>query len=302
MKFIVAGGTGFIGTSLVGEALLAGNTVVVLSRHPGSVKQSHPGLIVEQWDGKNRAAWARHLETADAVVNLTGELLSAKRWTKKQKGLILSSRIDSTKVLVQAIGASSRKPSVLINASGTGFYGDVPSGEVTESFPAGNDFLAQVCHRWEQEASAVHAHEVRVVTLRFGIVLAKGGGALQKMMLPFRFFAGGYLGSGNQWLPWIHRDDVIQGILFLLMNSTISGPVNFAAPESVTMKEFCKKLGKAMQSPSWTAIPPFALRLMLGEMADILLTGQRVVSKKLIDAGFVFKFPALQQALESILK
>jgi uncharacterized protein (TIGR01777 family) len=242
----------------------------------------------------------RYVETASAVINLTGEIIAGKRWSEQQKARILDSRVESTRALVEAIRVSESKPSVLINISGVGYYGNVSSGDVSEISPAGNDFLSHVCLRWELEAARAQSFGVRVVTPRLGVVLARDGGALPRISLPFTFFVGGYLGSGNQAFPWIHRDDLIACLIFLLRDSSLSGPVNVVSPSMVTMKEFCAALGRAMRRPLWTFVPALALKLILGEMADMLLTGQRAAPLRLQQAGFSFRFPVLDHALNDL--
>jgi uncharacterized protein (TIGR01777 family) len=301
MTIIVAGGTGFIGNALVERLLQERHNVVLLTRNPSKVEQSRPNLRVEEWDAKTIGPWGEDMNRADAIINLTGEIIAGKRWTKRQKEVILRSRVDATRALVQAIEQASKKPSLLISASAAGFYGNVPSGDVPESFPRGTDFLAAVCGHWEEEALAAAKSGVRVLTPRLGVVLAHDGGALARMLLPFKFFIGGPLGNGKQWFPWIHRDDVVDGILFLLQSSTISGAVNFVAPEPLTMKEFSRRIGEILHRPSWAPVPSLALRILLGEMADMLLTGQRVIPKKLIDDGYVFRYPSLASALREIV-
>ncbi len=300
MKIIVAAGTGFIGKALVNRLHHEEHSVIVLTRNPAKIEPHTKNVITEIWDSATLSDWARHFDGADAIVNLTGELIAGKRWSKQQKEIILKSRVQSTNILVEAIRQTSRKPSVLINISGVGFYGNVPSGDVPETFPNGNDFLAHVCNEWEKAALKAHALGVRVVIPRLGVVIGKNGGALPRLMLPFKLFSGGYLGSGKQWFPWIHLDDVVKAIVFAIKNPSLSGPVNVVAPEAVTLKTFCEVLGKIMHRPSWTFVPSFVLRLALGEMADMLLTGQRAIPKKLLNAGFTFRYPTLEHALNSI--
>lgn len=300
MTIIVTGGTGFIGNALVERLLQERHNVILLTRNPVKV-QSRPNLRMEKWDAKTIGPWEEVVHSADAVINLAGEIIAGKRWTKRQKEVILGSRVDATRVLVRAIEQASKKPSLLVSASAVGYYGSVPLGDVPESFPRGSDFLADVCGRWEEEALAAAKSGVRVVTPRLGVVLAHDGGALARMLLPFKLFVGGPFGDGKQWFPWIHRDDVVEGILFLLRSSTISGAVNFVAPEPLTMKEFSRRIGGILRRPSWAPVPSLALRILLGEMADMLLTGQRVIPKKLTDAGYVFRYPSLTEALREIL-
>lgn len=301
MKIIVSGGTGFLGRPLVKRLLEANHSVVLLTRNPSSARDlKHESIQVEQWDGKSVGTWAQQMDGADAVINLAGESIGGKRWSERQKGCILNSRLDATKTLVSAIAQAKKKPSVFISASAVGYYGNVESGDVTESHPRGNDFLSDVCEKWEQESGKAVPLGVRVVNTRTGVVLEKGGGALKKMLFPFKLFAGGPLGSGEQWFPWVHRDDLIEIILSILQNPALSGPVNVSAPESVTMKEFCTALGKAIHRPSWAPVPAFVLRAALGEMSLIVLTGQRVVPKKLQEAGYTFRYPKLETALQTI--
>ncbi len=303
MKILLSGGTGFIGNALLKRLVEEKHRVILLTRHPGSVRDLPRDLVeVEQWDGKTPGSWADCIEEVDGVVNLAGESIGAKRWTNTRKQLIITSRVEPTKAIVAAMAAAKKKPAVLVNASAVGYYGNVESGDVIESHPRGNDFLADLCERWEQEARAAEKLGVRVVMLRTGIVLEKDGGALKKFLLPFKFFVGGPLGSGQQWLPWVHRDDVVRAMIFALQNPSLWGPVNLAAPDTVTMEGFCSALGRAMGRPSWAPVPAILLRLLLGEMAGMVLTGQRVIPKKLEEAGYTFLHPKLDEALTAVLR
>jgi uncharacterized protein (TIGR01777 family) len=303
MTILVVGGTGFIGDALVHQLLGEGHSVVLLSRRAQSVKNLDRKLVqVEEWDGKTTGPWVHRLENVNGIVNLAGASIGAKRWTEARKAVVVTSRIESTRALVSGIRLMKERPGVLVNASAVGYYRDVESGDVTESHSAGIDFLASLCKQWEGEAQKAEEFGVRVVRLRFGVVLEKGGGALEKMTLPFRFFVGGPLGSGRQWLPWVHRDDVIDAIIFSLQNPNISGPVNVSAPDQVTMREFSQALGRTMHRPSWARVPAFVLRGVLGEMAGTVLTGQRAVPRKLEDARFAFRYPKLDEALRAIVK
>jgi uncharacterized protein (TIGR01777 family) len=303
MRVVIAGGSGLIGRKLIDRLLQAQHEVTVLSRRPENVHKIFPAVHVEFWDAKTGSVLVNILDGADAVINLTGESIAAKRWTQIQKELILSSRIESTQTIIDAIKQTKRKPSVLLNASAAGYYGNVPEGEVIEASPRGTGFLADVCALWEAEALKVQEIGVRVVLLRTGIVLDKNDGALWKLLVPFRLFVGGPLGSGKQWFPWIHLQDEISAILFTMENEHITGPLNLSAPESVRMLEFCRKLGSILYRPSWMYVPAFVLKLALGEMAEpLLLHGQKMLPQKLIDAGFKFQFPELEDALEDILR
>jgi uncharacterized protein (TIGR01777 family) len=302
MTILVAGGTGFIGHPLVRQLPVEGHNVILLSRHPQLVRNLDSKVFhVLEWDGKTIRPWVDRLENVDGIVNLAGESIGAKRWTEARKAVLLTSRAEPTRALVSGIKMMKKRPSVLVNASAVGYYGDVENEDVTESHPAGSDFLASLCKQWEVEAQRAEEVGVRVVRLRFGVVLGKGGGALEKMIIPFRFFVGGPLGSGRQWFPWVHRDDVAGAIIFSLQNPSISGPVNVSAPNLVTMREFSQTLGKVMHRPSWARVPAFVLRIVLGEMAGTVLTGQRAVSAKLEDAGYVFRYPRLDDALSAIV-
>lgn len=302
MKIVIAGATGLIGGSLTKSLIGSGHTVVVLTRNvQGGTISPPPHLHVEYWDGKSAGVWQRQIEDADAVINLAGESLGARRWTRSRKRVLVSSRLEPTTALVNAMEVSRTKPGVFVNASAVGYYGPVDVGHVVEGSPSGDDFTSTLCVQWEQAALAAQALGVRVVLLRSGIVLDPRGGALQKMILPFRLFAGGPLGSGDQWLPWIHKEDEVGAICFLLEHEGVSGPVNLAAPESVTMRMFCRSLGNVMKRPSIMRVPSFVLRALLGEMAEIVLAGQRVVPEKLLQMGFKFRFPELNDALNDLM-
>ncbi len=300
MKTVLFGGSGFLGKYLIAKLAENGHQITLVSRRPDIVGKTLPSSVsIKPWAPPEQLASI--LEGSDAIVNLAGASIGTKRWSTKRKEEILSSRIDSTQTIVEAIGRTSKKPSVLVNASAVGYYGNVPDDEVTETYPAGRDFLADVCARWEAEAMKAEQLGVRVVLLRSGIVLAKDGGALQRMLLPFRLCVGGPIGSGRQWFPWIHIDDEISAMVYALENSRIVGPVNLAAPDSITMKQFCTALGKAMHRPSWAPVPSFVLKIVLGEMAEALvLGGQKVIPKKLKEGGFRFRYTKVGDALSAI--
>jgi len=301
MNIVILGGTGFIGTQLVQTLALANHHITLLSRNPASAQNPRiPSVEARLWDPAGNLSQV--LEGTDAVINLAGESIGSNRWSKPQKERILSSRVSTTQAIVRAIGHTRRKPTVLLNASGVGYYGHVASGDVTEDSPRGNDFLSGVCARWEEEARSAEQFGVRVVLLRSGLVLAKNGGSLLKLMLPFRLFAGGPLGSGQQWFPWIHLEDEVGAIVFCLMHPEVSGPANLVAPHSVTMSQFCTSLGKAMRRPSWLRVPSVVLKVAIGEMAEgLVLVGQKAIPKKLAANGFDFKYQDVDTALGAIL-
>ncbi len=300
MNVVVAGGTGFIGSTLLPKLLLAGHEVVLLTRSLLE-RPAAPGVTRVRWDGRTQGAWVSSIRTADAVINLAGESIGGGRWTRARKGRILESRISASRALLEAIRLSEKKPSVVICSSAVGYYGSVATGDVAEDHPAGSGFLSDVCVRWEQEARALGELVPRLVVLRTGVVLGRDGGALGKMLLPFRLFTGGPIGTGRQWFPWVHADDVAEVVLFALTTPALEGPVNVVAPGIVDMRAFCAALGAALSRPSWLPVPSFALRAVLGEMADMVLTGQRAVPAKLLSLGYPFAHPALGEALESVL-
>ena len=298
MNIVIAGGSGFIGEALARKLSTENHRVTILTRNPQKKSSFH----ALQWDGKTLGEWSTALDGCDAVINLTGELLAGRRWSKAQKDRIISSRVHSTKVIVEAIKNAEHKPHTLINASGVGYYGDVPSGDVFEDHAPGNDFLAQVCAQWEDEARAAEQSGVRTVMTRLGVVLENGGVALPRLAMPFRLFVGGWIGTGKQWFPWIHRDDVIGAMIFAIEHTSLSGPVNLTAPQMTTNKEFCRVLGNVLHRPCWAPVPSFVLKIALGEMAEMLLAGQRAVPRKLQQHGYTFRFPSAFEALQSIYR
>lgn len=300
MKILLCGATGFIGKSLINELLKAGHDLILLTRNPSKI-HARPGLTLLPWDGKTTQLWAHSAEGVDAVINLAGEGIADKRWSTARKEALIQSRVQSTKAVVDFIRTAKKRPAVLINASAVGYYGNVPEGTVTEASAKGTGFLAETCDLWEKESRQAETLGVRTVMIRIGIVLEQGGGALSKMVFPFKIFAGGPLGSGKQWFPWIHRDDIIGAILFILKKPEISGPVNLVSPNPVTMNDFCKALGRVLKRPSWAPVPGFMLKIILGEMADMLLGGQRAVPNKLNAAGYSFKYNDAEGALRASL-
>lgn len=297
MRIVLAGGTGFLGSALRRSLEAAGHEVAVLTRRPSVVPL---GVSVVRWDGKTLSGWAGKLEGADAVINLCGSSI-ARRWTPPVKEDILRSRVEPTRALVGAIERCLRRPKLLINASAVGYYGEGGEKDLTEESPAGEGFLAEVCRQWEEAAVGAEAFGTRVVRLRLGVVLGPKGGILARMAPPFQLFIGGPLGSGKQWLPWIHLDDVIGVIDRALHDLDLAGPVNVVAPQPVRMDQFCRELGHALRRPSWARVPVFVLRgLMLGEAADVALVSQRVLPRKLEAAGYSFRRGVLRDALEQV--
>ena len=298
MRLVIAGGTGFIGTALCARLLELGHSLILLTRSPSPATTSANQKWLS-WNPRSPGAWEEAINGSDGVINLAGEPV-AKRWTERQKEKIASSRIATTSTLVTAIGKVKEKPKFLLNASAIGYYGPHADETLTEESGTGNDFLSRLCAAWEKEAIKAEDHGVRVLRLRTGIVLGKGGGALAKMVLPFKLFLGGPLGDGNQWMSWIQMEDEIGLILFLLEHPDAHGAINATAPNPVTMSEFCKTLGDALNRPSWAPVPAFALRLLFGEMAEMLLTGQRVLPSGAQKLGYVFQYPTLLEALQAL--
>lgn len=299
MKVLIFGGTGFIGKNLCRALLSAGYKVCVVSRNPKKSGLPDSGAEVVEWN-VSAGLPLELLEDVNIIINLAGESIGKRRWTQPVKEKILKSRVQTTQAIVNAIKKQRIIPRVLINASAVGFYGPHGDEEITESTPAGHDFLAEVCRAWEEEAFKAQTLGVRVVAVRIGVVIGDEG-ALTRMETPFRFYVGGPLGTGAQWMSWIHIKDLTRLIQFAAENENINGPVNATAPEPVRMKEFCSVLGRAMGRPSWLPAPGFLLKALLGEMSDMLLNGQRVLPDKLRKEGFVFRFPSLETALKDII-
>jgi uncharacterized protein (TIGR01777 family) len=308
MKIIIAGGSGFLGSPLAEMYAEDGHDVRVLTRslEPGDMRHDPgtgvPGITRVGWaaDG-NTGPWAAVVEGADAVINLSGESLAAKRWSAEAKKRFRESRILATRSLAVAILAAKVPPAVLVSGSAVGFYGPSEGQPLTESDPAGTDFLAQLCSDWEQEARKAERPGTRVVLLRTGIVLERSGGALPEMMRPFRFFVGGPIGSGRQYVSWIHRLDWIEIVRWIVLTPAVSGPVNATAPHPVTNRHLSRALGRAMHRPSLLPAPGFAVKIVVGEFADSILTGQCVLPARAQKNGYHFRYPEIEQAFRGIL-
>ena len=293
MQVVVAGGTGFLGTALVTQLRTDGHEVTVLTRHARRADQY-------EWSPYGpHSGWVHVLEGADAVINLAGAPI-AMRWTAAHKREMWNSRLRSTRTLIAATRSVRRAPAIFINASAIGTYGDRGDEMLTEDSTSGSGFLASMGAAWEKETLSAPPR-TRVVLLRTGIVLEQDGGALPRMALPFRFFAGGPLGSGQQYVSWIHRDDWTAMVSWALTSEGVSGPLNVTAPHPVTNLAFARTLGRVLRRPAFLPAPAFALRAVLGEMADVVVTGQRVLPAKAHALGFEFSHPELEGALRSIL-
>jgi uncharacterized protein len=305
MKVAVTGATGFVGSRLVERLQSAGHQILVLSRDAAKAKRIFPTdqfaqVEVLQYTPETSGDWQQAIATCQGVVNLAGAPIAESRWTPERRQEILNSRKVGTQKLVEAIANANSKPTVLVNASAIGYYGTSETASFTESDGAGAGFLAEVCQAWEAEAEKVTAMGTRLVILRTGIVLGAGG-AIAKMLLPFRIFAGGPLGSGKQWFSWIHREDMVSLILTALTQSSWSGVYNATAPNPVRMTELCQALGSTMNRPSWLPVPNFALELLLGDAAQVVLEGQQVLPERSQAAGFQYQFSQVKSALEDIV-
>lgn len=307
MRVIITGGTGLIGSALAQSLAADAHEVLVLSRNPAT--HTFPaGVRGEKWDGKTAAGWGHLADGADAIVNLAGAPIAGTgliptRWNAERKRRIRQSRIDAGTAVTEAIAAASNKPKVLIQSSGADYYGNVPSNQiVTEASPNGDGFLANVTIDWEASTAAVEAMGVRRVVLRTGMVLSTKSGSLPITVLPFRFFVGGPLGSGQQWWPWVHLEDAVHAIRFLIENEAATGAYNLCTPNPQKNKDFAKTIGRVLNRPSLLPVPAFALKLVLGEIAAIVLDGRRAIPEKLQEDGFAFKYAELEAALQDLLK
>lgn len=296
MRIVIAGGSGFLGRALADAWRHDGHQVKVLTRRSGALAGDDI-----RWNPETGGAWTSALERTDAVVNLAGEGIADQPWTVARKAAILSSRVTPTRTLAEAIRACANPPRIFISASGIGFYGTPGDQLLTEESAPGSDFLATVCQSWERETAAAGG-VARIVFLRTGVVLSRDGGALPRMALPFRFFVGGRLGTGRQYVSWIHRQDWVEMVRWALNTSQISGPLNVTAPGPVTNAEFTLALAAAMRRPAFFPVPAFVLRGILGrEMADaLLLEGQRALPRKAETLGFRFRYPTVDAALAAI--
>lgn len=300
MHLVLAGATGFLGRPLLARLAADGHDVTVLTRRP----RGRSGARELAWQPDGHAGpWASALDGADAVVNLAGESIADGRWTPARKLTLLESRLLPTRSLVAAIERCERRPAVLVNASAVGYYGTHGDEVITEANPPGHDFLGRLARDWEDAALAAEALGTRVFLLRTGVVLARDGGALAKMLLPFKLGLGGPIGAGRQYLSWIHRDDWVRLVSFLLAHPSGSGAVNATAPAPVPQEEFARTLARVLRRPAIVRTPGFVLRLAMGEMADALvLSGQRVVPARALEMGVRFSFPELEPALRDLLR
>ena len=303
-QILITGATGFVGRRLSIELAGAGYEVVALSRRSAEAEKIFAGRVkVVEWDAATAKGWSELADGALAIVNLAGDNIGAGRWTEKKKRLISESRLNAGRAVTEAIRSAKHKPLVLIQASGVGCYGNRGDELLDENSSRGTGFLADVARQWEASVRNVADMGVRLATIRLGVVLGPHGGVMSRLIPAFRFFVGGHPGSGRQWLPWVHIDDVIGVVRFLIESADCEGPFNVTVPEPTRSKDFYNLLGKAMHRPAVFPMPAFALKLALGEMAtELLLPSTRVVPRKLIEAGYKFKFPDPAAAFSDTLK
>ncbi|MFL2651211.1 MAG: TIGR01777 family oxidoreductase [Anaerolineales bacterium] len=307
LHILISGGSGLIGQELTYGLLKLGHTVSILSRKPQEV--SVPDQVnVIAWDARTLSGWEQEIEKTDAVVHLAGESIAGsglfglfpQRWTPYRKELISKSRIESGQVLSKAIEGAQNKPQVFIQASAIGYYGPSDAQIITESESQGTDFAARVCQSWES-SSAVIGVGVRRIVARFGLPLSIKGGFLPRVLFPYKMFVGGPIGNGKQYYSWIHMDDTVQSLIYLIENEENSGVFNITAPNPVTNSEFGRKLGDTIKRPHWMPVPGLAFRALFGEVADVVVTGQRVIPERLEKAGFSFRYPNIEKALQNTL-
>ena len=306
MKVAITGATGFVGSRLVERLQKQDMKVLVLTRNSDRAQlvfptSAYPNVEIVAYTPTVSGSWQNEIANCEGVVNLAGTPISEGRWTTERKQEILNSRKLTTQKIVEAIALNTTKPKVLVNASAVGYYGTSETTTFDENSSAGSDFLAQVCQTWEAEAQKVTDSGVRLVILRFGIVLGMGG-ALGKMITPFKLFAGGPIGSGEQWFSWIHVDDIVNLILQALTTSEMSGVYNATAPQPVRMAELSSTMGEVMNRPSWLPVPGFAIEAMLGDGAVVVLEGQKVLPQRTLSSGFTYEYPNLKPALAEILE
>jgi uncharacterized protein (TIGR01777 family) len=299
MKIFISGGTGFVGTNLARYLLAKGHTIIATGTSSAHTSVSHENFRYISADTTQKGPWQDLLKDVDAQINLAGRTIF-NRWSERYKKQIYNSRILTTRHLVEAL--PDDKEVVLCSTSAVGYYGDRAEEIINEETPPGNDFLAKVSIDWEKEAFLAEKKGARVAVMRFGVVLGKNGGALARMIPAFKSFAGGPIGSGKQWFPWIHLEDLISAVMFIIENQDIKGPVNFCAPNPVRNRDFAKALGRILGRPSFLRAPSFMIRTLLGEMGTIVMSSQRVVPDRLLKNGFEFQYPDVEKALNNLIK
>lgn len=306
MRIMIAGGSGLIGRALTNSFSNDGDEIIILSRTPGKVRDMPYGVRVLPWDGKTIQGWAVEIENTKVIINLTGENLSGERFfpsrlTKARKKRLLESRVNSGRVLSTAVEMAKNKPSVFIQSSGVSYYGTDLHKQFIEESQGGNDFLSNLCKEWEASSQAVESMGVRRVIIRNAIVLSTISGALPRLLLPYKLYVGGPMGTGKQVYSWIHMDDEVNAIRFLIEHDEAIGVYNLSSPHPVTNNEFGKAIAKVMKRPHYFPLPGFLLYLAFGEVTILVLEGQNVIPKKLLDLGYKFKYPTIEEALKNTL-
>jgi len=299
MKIFISGGTGFVGSSLARYFLAKGHNVIATGTSSAHTSIGHENFRYISADTTEKGPWQDSLKDVDALINLAGRTIFS-RWSERYKRQIYNSRILTTHNLVEAM--PDDKEVVLCSTSAVGYYGDRAEEILNEEALPGDDFLAKVSIDWEKEAFLAEKKGARVAVMRFGVVLGKNGGALAKMIPAFKSFAGGPIGSGKQWFPWIHLEDLISAVMFIIENQDIKGPVNFCAPNPVRNRDFAKALGRILGRPSFMKVPSFMIRTLMGEMGTIVMSSQRVVPDRLLKNGFEFQYPDVEKALDNLIK
>ena len=297
LNFLIAGGTGLIGQALISKLVADNHTIYCLTRDTTNKKDTS-SIHYISW--LNNKLPTYEFPKIDIVINLAGYPLNSGRWTKKRKQKIMSSRLQATTALLSIIDHLPIKPALLLNASAVGIYGTSESTSYDEHSPIADDFLANTVCKWEACAGKATTHSIRTVYCRFGIILSNKGGALPKLILPYRIFLGGRIGNGNQWVSWIHIEDVVEALLFIMNHPTIEGPVNFTAPHPVRMKELSRHISNHLRRPSWLSIPEPALKMALGEMSILLTKGQHVTPKILLEHGYSFHYSEIEKTMETL--
>jgi uncharacterized protein (TIGR01777 family) len=300
MKVLISGGTGFVGAQLTSRLIKDNYEVTILSRSAKPTGEIPKGISYLQGDPTQQGSWQEAIKNHDAVINLAGASIFAK-WTEEHKKAIRESRVSTTRHIVEGIPSHPQKQFTFFSTSAVGYYGFCGDEELTEESPHGDDFLARIASEWEGEALKAKEMGTRVVITRFGIVMGEKGGALGQMIPLFKKFIGGPIGSGRQWFSWVHIKDLAEAFVFLMKHPEISGPVNVCAPNPVRNRDLAKALGKALRRPSFMPAPAFMIKLVLGEFGSVILEGQRVIPKRLLDSGFAFQYPEVDKALQEIV-
>lgn len=299
MKILITGGTGFVGTQLTSRFIRESNEVTILTRSRKGPEKGTPGISYLQGDPTQKGPWQEAIKNHEAIINLAGASIFSK-WTDEHKKAIRESRVSTTQNIVEGIPSRPEKKITVFSTSAVGYYGFCGDEELVEDSPPGNDFLARIALEWEGEALKAREKGARVVITRFGIVMGEKGGALSQMIPLFKKYIGGPIGSGKQWFSWIHIRDLAEAFVFLMKHPEISGPINICSPNPVRNKDFAKALGRALHRPSFIPAPGFMVKWVLGEFGSVILEGQRVIPRRLLDSGFVFQYAEIDKALQSI--